>query len=124
MYSGTFHNVRTTDPRCQACDPDRSAPARPASAPMAASTKEQEYRRLSLWWDGLPGAIEPRKPLEADTSADVAIVGAGFTGLWCAYYLKRQQRHLRVVIIEREVAGFGPAGRNAGWASGGIPGNW
>jgi glycine/D-amino acid oxidase-like deaminating enzyme len=91
---------------------------------MAASTKEQEYRRLSLWWDGLPGAIEPRKPLEGSTSADVAIVGAGFTGLWCAYYLKRQQRHLRVVIIEREVAGFGPAGRNAGWASGGIAGNW
>jgi glycine/D-amino acid oxidase-like deaminating enzyme len=29
-----------------------------------------------------------------------------------------------VVIIESEVAGFGPAGRNAGWASGGIAGNW
>jgi glycine/D-amino acid oxidase-like deaminating enzyme len=55
---------------------------------------------------------------------DVAIVGAGFTGLWSAYYLKRQQPHLRVVILEREVAGFGPAGRNAGWASGGIAGSW
>jgi glycine/D-amino acid oxidase-like deaminating enzyme len=91
---------------------------------MGNSTQEQTYRRLSLWWDGLPGRIEPREPLGGNTTADVAIVGAGFTGLWSAYYLKRQQPQLRVVIIESEVAGFGPAGRNAGWVSGGIAGNW
>src|SRR5579859_2708163 len=91
---------------------------------VGTSTEEQAYRRLSLWWDGLPGTIEPREPLQGNTKVDVAIVGAGFTGLWSAYYLKRQQPHLRVVILEREVAGFGPAGRNAGWASGGIAGSW
>jgi glycine/D-amino acid oxidase-like deaminating enzyme len=91
---------------------------------MGTSGEEHAYRRLSLWWDGLPGTIEARAPLEGDTSADVAIIGAGFTGLWSAYYLKRQRPQLRVVIIEGEVAGFGPAGRNAGWASGGIAGNW
>jgi glycine/D-amino acid oxidase-like deaminating enzyme len=50
--------------------------------------------------------------------ADVAIVGAGYTGLWTAYYLKRAQPWLRVVVIEREIAGFGASGRNGGWVSG------
>jgi len=48
----------------------------------------------------------------------VAIVGAGFTGLWTAYYLKRAQPSLRIVVLEREVAGFGASGRNGGWVSG------
>ena len=91
---------------------------------MDASREVHTYRRFSLWWDGLPGTIEPREALAGDTSADVAIVGAGFTGLWAAYYLKRQRPQLRVVIVERGVAGCGPAGRNAGWVSGGIAGSW
>lgn len=48
----------------------------------------------------------------------MAIVGAGFTGLWTAYYLKRAQPSLRIVVLEREVAGFGASGRNGGWATG------
>jgi glycine/D-amino acid oxidase-like deaminating enzyme len=48
----------------------------------------------------------------------VAIVGAGFTGLWTAYYLKRAQPSLEIVVLEREVAGFGASGRNGGWVSG------
>ena len=48
---------------------------------------------------------------------DVAIVGAGYTGLWTAYYLKRADPGLRIAIIEAEVAGFGASGRNGGWCS-------
>ncbi len=48
----------------------------------------------------------------------MAIVGAGFTGLWTAYYLKRAQPSLRIVVLEREIAGFGASGRNGGWVSG------
>ncbi len=48
----------------------------------------------------------------------MAIVGAGYTGLWTAYYLKRAEPSLRIVVLEREVAGFGASGRNAGWVSG------
>ena len=40
-----------------------------------------------LWWDGLPARPE-RPPFRGDDHADVAIVGAGYTGLWTAYYLK------------------------------------
>ncbi len=48
----------------------------------------------------------------------MAIVGAGYTGLWTAYYLKRAQPSLEIVVLEREHAGFGASGRNGGWVSG------
>jgi len=73
---------------------------------------------LGYWWRSLGGPPTARAPLPAPTEADVAIVGAGFTGLWSAYYLKRAQPSLRIVVLEREVAGFGASGRNGGWVSG------
>jgi glycine/D-amino acid oxidase-like deaminating enzyme len=76
-----------------------------------------DYRTLSLWWDTLPGPVVPRPPLPGDRSADVAIVGAGYTGLWTAYYLARADPTLRVVVLEAETAGFGASGRNGGWCS-------
>ena len=84
---------------------------------------ESPYRSRSLWLDGLPGALEPRPALAADESCDVAIVGAGFTGLWTAYYLAALQPQLRIVVVEREIAGFGASGRNGGWASGFMTGD-
>jgi len=48
-------------------------------------------------------------------------VGAGFTGLWTAYYLLREDPTLRVVVLEQETAGFGASGRNGGWASALFP---
>jgi glycine/D-amino acid oxidase-like deaminating enzyme len=51
----------------------------------------------------------------------VAIAGAGFTGLWTAYYLKKARPELRVVVCEREIAGFGASGRNGGWCSALFP---
>ena len=60
----------------------------------------------------------PRDPaLEGPLDVDVAIVGAGYTGLWTAYYLKKADPHLRVAVLEREIAGFGASGRNGGWCS-------
>jgi glycine/D-amino acid oxidase-like deaminating enzyme len=56
-------------------------------------------------------------PLPGDRRADVCIVGAGFTGLWTAYYLKVAAPELDVVVLEREFAGFGASGRNGGWLS-------
>jgi glycine/D-amino acid oxidase-like deaminating enzyme len=76
-----------------------------------------DYRALSLWFDQLPGPLTPREPLPGTTEADVAIVGAGFTGLWTAYYLLAANPTLRVVLLESEIAGFGASGRNGGWCS-------
>jgi glycine/D-amino acid oxidase-like deaminating enzyme len=78
---------------------------------------------VSLWLDGVPESLNPRSGLPGDTDCDVAIVGAGFTGIWTAYYLKQLQPSLRVVVLEREIAGFGPSGRNGGWVSAGIAGD-
>jgi glycine/D-amino acid oxidase-like deaminating enzyme len=79
------------------------------------------YRSLSFWHDTVPGTLSPGAPLPGDTEADVAIVGAGFTGLWTAYYLHQADPGLRIVICEREVAGFGASGRNGGWCSALFP---
>ncbi len=73
---------------------------------------------LGFWWRSLGGPAPPRPPLSGPTEADVAIVGAGFTGLWTAYYLKQAEPSLRIIVLEREVAGFGASGRNGGWVSG------
>ena len=70
-----------------------------------------------LWIDQL-GPIVRRAPLAGDRDADVAIVGGGFSGLWTAYYLARQDPSLRIVIVEKDYCGFGASGRNGGWAVG------
>ncbi len=71
---------------------------------------------VSFWYAevGLP---ERRQPLDGDRKADVCIVGAGLTGLWTSYYLSREQPELRIVVVEKEFAGFGASGRNGGWLS-------
>jgi len=79
------------------------------------------YRSLSLWHNTVPGTLTPGEPLGSDIEADVAIVGGGFTGLWTAYYLARADPRLRVVVCEREIAGYGASGRNGGWCSALFP---
>jgi glycine/D-amino acid oxidase-like deaminating enzyme len=81
-------------------------------------------RPLSLWHEQVIGDgddLAPRPALDGDTQADVAIVGAGFTGLWTAYHLLRGDPSLRVVVVDREIAGFGASGRNGGWCSALFP---
>jgi glycine/D-amino acid oxidase-like deaminating enzyme len=73
---------------------------------------------LGYWWRSIGGQPPPRPPLPGPADADVVIVGAGYTGLWTAYYLKRAQPSLEIVVLERERAGFGASGRNGGWVSG------
>ncbi|HEY7145027.1 MAG TPA: FAD-binding oxidoreductase [Streptosporangiaceae bacterium] len=80
-----------------------------------------DYRKLSFWLDTVPGELEPGPALPGDTEADVAIAGAGFTGLWTAYYLALASPGLRIVVCERDIAGFGASGRNGGWCSALFP---
>ncbi|MEA2509296.1 MAG: hypothetical protein QOG21_1378 [Actinomycetota bacterium] len=77
----------------------------------------KDYRKFSLWLDDLGDSLTPRPPLPGDTEVDVAIVGAGFTGLWTAFYLLETDPKLRVAVIEKEIAGYGASGRNGGWCS-------
>ncbi len=77
-----------------------------------------DYRSQSLWLDTVPDALQPRPSLEQELEVDLAIVGAGYTGLWTAYYLSTLEPALRIAIVESEIAGFGASGRNGGWVLG------
>lgn len=76
----------------------------------------------SLWYDTLPEPLRrERAPLPGDRDADVAIIGGGLTGLWTAHALLERDPGLRVVVLEKEVTGFGASGRNGGWCSALFP---
>jgi glycine/D-amino acid oxidase-like deaminating enzyme len=77
---------------------------------------------VSFWYADI-GLPFRRAAVAGDTTADVAIIGAGYTGLWAAYYLKQAQPALDVIVIEKEFAGFGASGRNGGWLTGGFAWN-
>jgi glycine/D-amino acid oxidase-like deaminating enzyme len=73
------------------------------------------------WWlldalDADPGVRCP--PLEEDIEADVLIVGGGYTGLWTAHRLLELDPGIDVVLLERDICGGGPSGRNGGFCGG------
>ncbi|MFK8911876.1 NAD(P)/FAD-dependent oxidoreductase, partial [Streptomyces sp. YS-3] len=76
---------------------------------------------ISFWYaqDGIP---TPREPLTGDATADVVIVGGGYTGLWTAYYLKKAVPFLNITVLEARFCGYGASGRNGGWLYNGIAG--
>jgi glycine/D-amino acid oxidase-like deaminating enzyme len=81
----------------------------------------KNYRGYSFWLETCGDDLTPRPPLDGSIDIDVAILGAGFTGLWTAYYLLEKEPSLRVAILEAEIAGFGASGRNGGWCFSGFP---
>lgn len=84
---------------------------------MTAKSEILKLPNLPVWFQETP-----RRPaMQQDVECDVAIVGAGYTGLWTAYYLLKAKPELRVTIIDREYVGFGASGRNGGWASAIFP---
>jgi glycine/D-amino acid oxidase-like deaminating enzyme len=77
--------------------------------------------RLPAWW--LEQALEAEETaaapaLSGDATADVAIVGGGYTGLWTALALRERDPELRVTLLEAEICGAGPSGRNGGFIHG------
>src|SRR5690242_19392335 len=88
---------------------------------MSSSATSVVNGGISFWYadDGLPA---PREPLPGDATADVVVVGGGYTGLWTAYYLKKAAPSLRVTVLEQKFCGYGASGRNGGWLYNGIAG--
>lgn len=83
--------------------------------------KSMRNGNVSFWWNQV-GMPAPRASLPGDAHADVAIVGAGYTGLWTAYYLAQADPTQRIVIVEQRFAGFGASGRNGGWLTNSVTG--
>ena len=78
------------------------------------------YATTSYWLESAGDDLTPRPALRSEIDADVAILGAGYTGLWTAYELLRRDPSLKVVVVEREIAGYGASGRNGGWVASGL----
>ena len=78
--------------------------------------------RRSWWLEealALPEFAGPgAPPLAGDVAADVVIMGGGYTGMWSAWFLKERQPDLDVVILEADICGGGPSGRNGGFLNG------
>jgi hypothetical protein len=58
-----------------------------------------DYTRYSYWLETCGDDLTPRPVLEGTTTVDVAILGAGYTGLWTAYYLLQREPSLRVAVV-------------------------
>ncbi|MDZ4279018.1 MAG: FAD-binding oxidoreductase [Dehalococcoidia bacterium] len=73
-----------------------------------------DFATRSFWLGRRP--YQPAPSLEGDATADIVIVGGGFTGLWSAIHLKDADPGLDIVLLEQQVIGYGASGRNGGFA--------
>ncbi|HZR94306.1 MAG TPA: FAD-dependent oxidoreductase [Gaiellaceae bacterium] len=88
---------------------------------FAGSVEPTPAPRLPSWWleDALSREEGGDAPaLDGDSTADCAIVGGGYTGLWTALALRERDPELRVTLVEAEICGAGPSGRNGGFCHG------
>jgi glycine/D-amino acid oxidase-like deaminating enzyme len=69
------------------------------------------------FWTDRPDAPATRPPVDADTSADLVVVGGGFTGLWAAWRALARDPDRDVLVLEAEHVGHGASGRNGGFVS-------
>lgn len=87
---------------------------------LAVNNAGKDYNRTSFWLETCGDDLTPRSRLDGSVEVDVAILGAGYSGLWTAYYLQERQPQLRIALVEAEIAGFGGSGRNGGWCTSGF----
>src|SRR6202158_176440 len=81
----------------------------------------KDYASYSFWLETCGDDLTPRPALNGSGDVDVAILGAGYSGLWAAYYLLQRQPSLKIAIVEKEIAGFGASGRNGSWCTAHFP---
>jgi glycine/D-amino acid oxidase-like deaminating enzyme len=96
-------------------------PTQTATATLNLSSDALTPGAKRSWWLREALAAEPSlacPPLTKDVVADVVIVGGGFTGLWAAHFLTEADPNLGIVVLEQDICGGGPSGRNGGFASG------
>ena len=69
------------------------------------------------FWTSQPGAPDPAPALTGALTADLAVVGAGFSGLWTALAARERDPSADVVLIEADTTGWAASGRNGGFCS-------
>lgn len=91
--------------------------------PIAPAAREAARRALTeaeprVFWTSRPDRPPVREPLaELNRPCDLAVVGAGYTGLWAAIQAKEENPSLDVVVLDRGRVGDGASGRNGGFVS-------
>jgi glycine/D-amino acid oxidase-like deaminating enzyme len=75
----------------------------------------------NLWLDT---PYTPGPALWGEHEADVAVLGAGYTGIGAAYFIKKRFPEKRVIVLESQYVGFGSSGRNSGGVSGMLGHNY
>jgi glycine/D-amino acid oxidase-like deaminating enzyme len=94
-----------------------------SAATRGAFVKQAPRPARRSWWleEALahPEFVEPpAPPLEGDAKADIVVLGGGYTGMWTAYFLKERDPGVDVVLLEADICGGGPSGRNGGFCDG------
>ncbi|MEV8508381.1 FAD-dependent oxidoreductase [Actinoplanes sp. NPDC051475] len=69
------------------------------------------------YWLRQPGAPPAADPLAAAETADLAVIGAGYSGLWTALLAKERDPSRDVVVVEAGTAGWAASGRNGGFCA-------
>ena len=69
------------------------------------------------YWLAEAGEVTPAPMLRGELEADALVVGGGYTGLWTAWHLCRLEPGARIALLEAEVCGQGPSGRNGGFCN-------
>jgi glycine/D-amino acid oxidase-like deaminating enzyme len=70
------------------------------------------------FWIADAGSPDVLPPLTGDVTADVVVIGGGYTGMWTAWHLLAAEPDLSVVVLESGRCGHGPSGRNGGFVTG------
>ncbi len=86
----------------------------PSSLPTPGAARSW-WLREALAAEGDP---PPAPRLEGEVTTDVAIIGGGYTGLWTAWFLTERHPGMRIVLLEQDICGGGPSGRNGGFLHG------
>ncbi|MGN6244566.1 MAG: FAD-dependent oxidoreductase, partial [Motilibacteraceae bacterium] len=74
---------------------------------------------VPFWLDD-PARPEPSPALVGDASADLVVVGGGYTGLWTALLAKEADPGLDVLLLEGHEVGWAASGRNGGFCEASI----
>ena len=84
---------------------------------VARCKRRREYALRSLWLDEAPTGAEDDEPaLVGEERADVCVVGGGYSGLWAALRIRELEPSAQVALVEADICGGGPSGRNGGMA--------
>jgi glycine/D-amino acid oxidase-like deaminating enzyme len=69
------------------------------------------------YWLEEAGSVEPAPTLSEERRADVVVIGGGYTGMWAAWHIKKLEPEGSIALLEADVCGRGPSGRNGGFCN-------